>query len=52
MVGSYARTVWYTQWYTLNITKVKYYNLAKYYNHQEHTNCYLGSHKNTMLEQN
>ena len=25
--------------------------LAKYYNHQEHTYCYLGSYKNTMLEQ-
>ena len=25
--------------------------LKKYYNHQEHTYCYLGSCKNTMLEQ-
>ena len=25
--------------------------LTKYYNHQEHTYCYLGSYKNTMLEQ-
>ena len=25
--------------------------LTKYYNHQEHTYCYLGGYKNTMLEQ-
>ena len=25
--------------------------LTKYYNHQEHTYCYLGDYKNTMLEQ-
>ena len=25
--------------------------LTKYYNHQEHTYCYLESYKNTMLEQ-
>ena len=25
--------------------------LTKYYNHQEHTYCYLGGCKNTMLEQ-
>ena len=25
--------------------------LKKYYNHQEHTYCYLESYKNTMLEQ-
>ena len=25
--------------------------LTKYYNHQEHTSCYLGDYKNTMLEQ-
>ena len=25
--------------------------LTKYYNHQEHTYCYLGSCNNTMLEQ-
>ena len=25
--------------------------LTKYYNHQEHTCCYLGYYKNTMLEQ-
>ena len=25
--------------------------LIKYYNHQEHTYCYLGNYKNTMLEQ-
>ena len=24
--------------------------LTKYYNHQEHTYCYLGDNKNTMLE--
>ena len=25
--------------------------LTKYYNHQEHTYCYLGGYKNTMVEQ-
>ena len=25
--------------------------LTKYNNHQEHTYCYLGGYKNTMLEQ-
>ena len=26
--------------------------LTKYYNHQEHTYCYLGGSKSTMLEEN
>ena len=25
--------------------------LTKYYNHQEHTYCYVGDYKNTILEQ-
>ena len=28
------------------------YKLTKYYNQQEHTYCYLGCYKNTMLEKN
>ena len=28
-----------------------YKTLTKYYNHQEHTYCYLGSYKSQVLEQ-
>ena len=39
---------WYFFFY--NIINHKHI-LTKYYNHQEHTYCYLGGYKNTMLEQ-
>ena len=37
------------------VTMEQYYKsqyiLTKYYNHQDHTYCYLRSYKNTMVEQ-
>ena len=40
-----------TDFFFYNIINHKHI-LTKYYNHQEHTYCYLGGYKNTMLEQN
>ena len=45
-----VRIFLYSDWfffYNINHKQI----LTKYYNHQEHTYCYLGGYKNTMVEQ-
>ena len=41
---------WKSYFFFYNIINHKHI-LTKHYNHQEHTYCYLGCYKNTMLEQ-
>ena len=43
-------TAFHTDFFFYNIINHKQI-LTKYYNHQEHTYCYLGDYKNKMLEQ-